>query len=430
MPVALLVIAALLIGGLPLAAGGGTIRVPEDYSSVLEAVDAASAGDSVLVGPGTWSDWDYRWVVFGGQLQLIGSTAFLKPGVTVIGLQGAKDTVLDAEGADFSILHVDPGTIPSRLEGLTITGPAFGLGASGSSLLELTNCWIVENARVGILADDQSLSLTDCVLTGNEHNSPVNVHGAIDGDDIDLDCIRCTFVANHGAAVHIDYGRTVALRDCLIADHQIRGMRFLFGVNDLLVENSVFLRNSVSSGGGGAIHVTDGVGDIRFCTFAYDSSGNGGALEIVNSDIRIENNTFYRCHGDPAAGAIALSGTNAEAVNNIFAGSTGQRGAVRKTGGPTHPDTDCNLFWDNEGGDYFGDWVPGPNDVYADPQFCDEIVGDFLLRSTSPAAPANSPICGLIGAFGVGCGVVSTERESWGRIKMLYRGGTSQEEER
>lgn len=163
-------------------------------------------------------------------------------------------------------------------------------------------------------------------------------------------------------------------------------------------------------------------GSIRFSVFAFDSAGSGGAVAVNYSAVRVENNTFYGCHGEVLGAAISGGPQDAGVPNNIIAHSTGQRGAVNLTGGPTHPDTGCNLFWDNAGGDYFGDWVPAPTDIHADPEFCDEAAGDYSLSSTSPAAPANSPVCGLIGALDVQCGPVSVETESWGWIKSRYRG--------
>ena len=44
----------------------GVIRVPEDYPSVLAALDASAAGDSVLVAAGTWTDTATRVVLIGG----------------------------------------------------------------------------------------------------------------------------------------------------------------------------------------------------------------------------------------------------------------------------------------------------------------------------------------------------------------------------
>jgi hypothetical protein len=45
-----LVILVTLVAARP--AASGIIRMPEDYPNVLEGLDAAVAGDSVIVGPG------------------------------------------------------------------------------------------------------------------------------------------------------------------------------------------------------------------------------------------------------------------------------------------------------------------------------------------------------------------------------------------
>jgi hypothetical protein len=76
----------------------------------------------------------------------------------------------------------------------------------------------------------------------------------------------------------------------------------------------------------------------------------------------------------------------------------------------------------NEEGDYAGDWVAADTDIYADPMFCNAEEGDYRVDVSSPAAEENSPVCGQIGAFGVGCGSVSVESVTWGRLKNLYRG--------
>ncbi len=61
-------------------------------------------------------------------------------------------------------------------------------------------------------------------------------------------------------------------------------------------------------------------------------------------------------------------------------------------------------------------------DLVVDPLFCAPATADFHVDSTSPCLPQNNPSCGeLIGAWPQGCGTVSTESESWGRIKERYR---------
>jgi len=81
----------------------------------------------------------------------------------------------------------------------------------------------------------------------------------------------------------------------------------------------------------------------------------------------------------------------------------------------------CNVFWNNAAGD-FDDYPPDATDRVVDPLFCNTEAGDFTLHSLSPCLPANSMGCGLIGALGEGCGTVSVEPSTWGRIKASFRG--------
>jgi hypothetical protein len=63
----------------------------------------------------------------------------------------------------------------------------------------------------------------------------------------------------------------------------------------------------------------------------------------------------------------------------------------------------------------------GETDREVDPLFCGSENGELTLDAFSPCLPANSLGCGLIGALGQGCGTVSVEVMSWGRIKGAYR---------
>jgi hypothetical protein len=80
----------------------------------------------------------------------------------------------------------------------------------------------------------------------------------------------------------------------------------------------------------------------------------------------------------------------------------------------------CNDYWNNEGDDFF-QWFPSDTDLFEDPLFCDAEALWFELRENSPCAPGVTEGCGQIGVSGVGCGTVSVEPRSWGRIKALFR---------
>lgn len=425
-----LVIGVALFFAAQRSAWGGVIRVPEDYASVLAGVDAAVAGDSVLVGPGAWTDLETRIVVVFGAPLTIESAMFLKPGVTVIGVAGADQTILDSSGAHqaspATVEHAVAGVEPARLVGLTITGGGEGIAAVGGSPLEVESCRIVGNGLRGVLARETSLLLKDCLIAENELEESF-LQGGVWGLDVNATCTGCTFEGNAGPGLHLSIaqwpGLTVVLRDCVFRDHSRRGAA-LNDVSSLEIERCTFFRNSTPVSTGGGLNLVRCSGAVRFSTFAFDSSGgNAGGLQVALSQVRVENNTFFGCYAATIGGALAVSGPDIGVVGNVFSNSTGRRGAVYKTGGPPNAETGCNLFWANADGDYFGDWIPAPTDIYADPLFCDPAILDFGLEAASPAAPPNSGVCGLIGAHEVTCGAISVESDSWGRIKNLYRSG-------
>ncbi|MFN8179668.1 MAG: right-handed parallel beta-helix repeat-containing protein [bacterium] len=421
-----LVVAGLAVPGLGRAA---VLRVPEDYPSVLAGVDAASAGDSVLVGPGTWRDLAIRPVSVCGTLLNVESALFLKPGITVIGVAGAVATTLDSGASSGSypstVEHALPGTSLARLVGLTITGKGDGVSVCGASPLELVDCVVTRNGHQALGVRQADITLRGCTVSENELGASSSHDGAVFGFDYSITALGCTFDHNRGPGLVVQMshgwgsGIAVTLQDCLFQDHVYRGV-LLADVTYLDVQRCTFLRNSIAggtNGNGGGLDVVRCVGHVSFCTFAFDSAGGGGGAEI-GSNVRIERNTFYACYAGIIGGALTMH-PDVGTTDNIFAYSAGRRGAV--SGSVPNPASGCNLYWANAAGDYFDQWVAAPSDIHADPLFCDPVTLNFHVEAASPAAPANSHGCGLIGAHDVNCGPVSVEPTSWGRLKGLFK---------
>jgi hypothetical protein len=87
----------------------------------------------------------------------------------------------------------------------------------------------------------------------------------------------------------------------------------------------------------------------------------------------------------------------------------------------------CDVFG-NAGGDWIGCIAGqlGENGNFsAEPMFCAPEVRDLTLDGHSPCLPGQHPDhsdCGLIGAFGYGCGEpIATEPATWGRVKARFR---------
>ena len=67
-----------------------------DATTIPQGIDMASYGDTVLVGPGTYTESTTR---YGGWTSLV----FMKGGVTLMSESGPENTVLDAAEASGSV---------------------------------------------------------------------------------------------------------------------------------------------------------------------------------------------------------------------------------------------------------------------------------------------------------------------------------------
>jgi len=312
-----------------------------EYPTIQAAMDAATAGDTVLLGPGTYMD------VVSGALEGANarSVAFLKSGVILESSGGADATIIDGQ-ADHHCLVGEFLDTSTEVRGITFYR---GHSSGGSG-----------NAKWG------------------------------------------------GGVLVIDAGPLFegnVFRDCWA----VGGGGFLsrrpFNGDGPTMRDNVFLDNNA------------------------DDLGGGLELSFVPTFV-VEGNTFVRNHCYNQGGGGLLVNASQGVVNrNIFWANTsaGGGGGVSNIGGPgTNVTGSCNVFWENVGGA-----APHVDNVYivtgtdgnvvADPLFCDPFHDDFHLQMASPAAPAHSGGCNLIGALSVGCGPVSVEPSSWGKIKASYR---------
>jgi hypothetical protein len=410
----------------PTGSRGAVIRVPEDQPSILAAVDLAVSGDSVLVGPGTWTDRATRLVQVGPNLLNITSCAFLKPGISVIGVEGPAATIVDGGPVMGSsvdtFLHTLAGGGVVRLQGLTITGGGHGVVVVDATGMEIEDCWLLNNEKSGVSFAVTDLWMNGCLVRGNVIGE--SVFAAVAGSDgANLEMVNCRVEANVRGALrhHAGGSQWVILKNCEFIDHPAYGGVQISQVSDLQVRNTRFARNVIGGVAmGGGLSVIQCAGAIELCVFDHDSSTQGGGgLYVKDSEMHVENNTFYACHGGNPS-TVHLTDFSGTFARNVVAGSTGGA-ALRIVGNPLGQDSGCDVLWDNEGGHFNSGWNPGLPEILADPQFCDPESGDFTVHDTSPCLAKNSGGCGDIGAFGIGCGIVSVEGRSWGRVKGLYR---------
>ena len=417
-------------------AQSATIRVPEDMPTVLVAVDAAAQGDSVLVGPGNWMDKETRFVLEDGFPTEITACAFPRHGMTILGREGAENTILDARGEGSGFLRVitfyDPGPGKLVLEGLTITGMAGSVVGHGIRTQEndgilVRSCRFVgaldgvEEYPIQIYAGESEIISTE--FSNNEYEG-----GIVSSIDASLLIQGCRFENNLGKCVQAEsefyFPGVVTIVECDFIRNRGRGYGVALDlglIRNVEVRKNLFLENIAEEFSGAAVRIYSSNANVEFNVFAYDSClglGSGGAgLRWESTLGAAVSNTFVGCHGYADRAAVTIfGGSGITFERNVVALTTGSAAVSNTSGGFTS--NHCNLYWGNVEGDFGNDWTPSPTDIFSDPLFCDVSERDFTVREDSPCIVGG---CDQIGALGVGCKDVAVTPTSWGRIKNLYR---------
>ena len=371
----ILIVTVVLLTGLePPVAGARTLAVPEDFPTITAALDAAQAGDFVLVGCGVYRERNLR-LKSGVSLW----SATLQPDCTVIDAQN-RGRVLLFDGCDSSTAVV----------GLTLRG---GLtGNDGGAVLchdsspRLTRCRL-ENSRArhgGALAVTGTGGpvLEDCVITGNTATDQGGgVHWSAQGS---------------GRLSRCEFGENLAVHGGALA---------MAGPGDLLLEASI-LEHNLAGGLGGAVWIAGGALELRDCLLARNDGGlSGSALACLGTRPRLIGCTLVDNASDSGGAAVYLDHGSLAAERTLVAFN--QPAALDGMAVPAADLSNCDIV-----GHPDGDWVGPVVDLAgrhwnfsADPLFCDQADGAYDLRSGSPCLPGGRPGAASVqvGARAEGC---------------------------
>jgi uncharacterized repeat protein (TIGR02543 family) len=411
-------------------ASPSTIHVPSDYLTVLAGVDAAVAGDTVLVAPGTYTYRETRTVPSMGHPTAIRGTAFLKAGITLLSEAGADSTILGVDSVSVAvegvlILPDQSGPGEATVEGFTITGGKDNVAARARNAAGIT-------LRSCVLRDiEKGISARHCNVT-IENSVVQNLYPSWDQEGIwaetcDLDLESSVFRNNHGTLIRAETvtgGVHTIVRNCEFHDNKGGRVLHIKDQEPTTIERNLFIGNAAPSGtSGGCVDIADCKWvDVRYNTFVRDSilaPHGSGALSVSDDyatiDVtEIHNNTFYECYAGPEASCSAVGLHLLDVPFDFHSNAiTNSRGApaLRVYRGDYQFSAWCNVFWNNEGGDYYLNtyWVPALTDFSINPQFCDPADLDFRVAASSPCLAGNSlGYCEQIGAHGEGCASFGT----------------------
>jgi hypothetical protein len=409
-----------------------TLRVPADFATIQEAIDAASSCDTILVGDGIHRGPGNHDVDFRGKA------------ITVRSENGPENCTVDGGGANRGFLFISGEDEYSILEGFTIVGPPRTIVCEGASPTvrncrfeghvvamdsawgdpRMENCFFADcvyallaegsnptlsgcslrNCDTGVYCRSGGvLRLVDCRIVGSRREA-IYVHGCAVAE-----ITRCTLAGNaknREVPAMSCYGGRLTMERCTISGNHA-GLLFK-GCTSAVIRNSVLCGNGHTADAT-AYGVSSEHSDLLIdnCTLA----GNAGLVcdwwPSIDPQSHITNSILWGSVPNPIQappGSIAITYSDVQdgwpgggnlSVDPCFVSS----GTWDPNGTPDNPDDD---FWVD--GDYHLKSQAGHGDPINKGWVLDEVTSPCIDRGdpNSPIGEEPFPNGGRInmGAYG------------------------------
>jgi hypothetical protein len=265
-------------------------------ATIQAGLDAAAAGDTVLVADGTYAGTGNEYLDFGGKAIRLQSVGGPDNCVISIGSESRGIYFRHNEGPD------------SIVNGITITASEYGSSCGGVycsySSPTLINCRMTgissTHGGYGLSCWHSNASVIDCEMTSNGA-SDSSGGGAVLGNYSSPTFTRCTFAGNHGPDIGVLGGGGVVctayshatLNECIIRTNRCQGAAcggvYCDGTSSADLSGCNILQNHAEVGTGSGVWLYNGSATLRNCIVWGNvpaAFGGPGILVVEYSDVQ------------------------------------------------------------------------------------------------------------------------------------------------
>ncbi len=372
-------------------------HVPDEYNTIQDGINAASWGDTIIVGDGTYTGIPNKNLSFFGKL------------LHLVSENGPETCVIDCENSGRGVNLVTWEPVESTIQGFTIkNGGSTGIEGGGMKVenasATVIDCILEQNTGSrggGIICRNGTLVLRETVFS----NSVANIAGgAIYSENatvmVDTCRVQGSSASSVGGGIYSD-NCTINVVNCIIdsnsSDHDGGGIFLREGT--AIIDNCEITDNLASYDGGG-IYSDMSSSRIMNCIISGNVSfRNGGGIRIF--DGRIDNCLISENIAYLEGGGLRMYGYSVVS-NSTIVWNAGLVGCGGIYSGASPLITNCVLWNDSPceicdrgTAEYrycniLHGW-PGEGNINLNPMFVSGPLGDYYLSQTATGHSEDSP---------------------------------------